>query len=40
MINNLEKIKEIITFQDENDFYFVQILKRKKKIQYRLEIQK
>ena len=30
MINNLEKIKELLNFEDEHDFYFLQILQRKK----------
>lgn len=30
MIDNLEIIKPFLTFENENDFYFVQILKRKK----------
>jgi hypothetical protein len=30
MTNNLEKIKELLTFTSEDDFYHLQILKRKK----------
>jgi hypothetical protein len=30
MINNFELIKPLLKFENENDFYFVQILKRKK----------
>lgn len=30
MINNLELIKQILTFDDENDFYMVYIIRRKK----------
>lgn len=30
MINNLEKIKSILQFENEDQFYFLQILKRKK----------
>lgn len=30
MINNLEKIRPLLRFDNPNDFYFVQVLKRKK----------
>lgn len=30
MINNLEVIKQLLKFESEDDFYFLQILKRKK----------
>jgi hypothetical protein len=30
MINNSEKIRTMLSFNDKNDFYFVQILKRRK----------
>lgn len=29
-MNNFEKIKEILKFENKNDFYFIQILKRRK----------
>jgi hypothetical protein len=29
MINNFDKVKDLLTFTSEDDFYFVQILKRK-----------
>ena len=29
-MNNFEKIKEILKFENENDFYFLQVLKRRK----------
>jgi hypothetical protein len=30
MVNNSEKIKTLLSFEDKDDFYFVQILKRRK----------
>jgi len=30
MVNNIKKIREMISFEDEFDFYFLQILKRRK----------
>ena len=30
MVNNLEQIKNLLKFEDKNDFYFVQVLKRSK----------
>lgn len=30
MINNLEQIKKLLSFNSEDDFYFLQIIKRKK----------
>jgi hypothetical protein len=30
MINNFEKIKPLLTFKDENHFYFLQVIQRKK----------
>ena len=30
MVNNIHKVRELISFDDEFDFYFVQILKRRK----------
>jgi hypothetical protein len=30
MVNNLEKIKELLKFESEDDFYHLQIIKRKK----------
>ena len=30
MVNNIDKIRELISFPDEFDFYFLQILKRRK----------
>ena len=30
MINNTEQIRKMLSFTDENDFYFVQVLKRRK----------
>ena len=30
IMNNFEKIKEILKFENENDFYFLQVLKRRK----------
>jgi hypothetical protein len=30
VIDNLELIKPLLSFEDENDFYYLQILKRKK----------
>lgn len=30
MINNLELIKPLLKFESEDDFYYLQILKRKK----------
>jgi len=30
MINNFEQIKDLMKFEDENEFYFLQIIQRKK----------
>jgi hypothetical protein len=30
MVNNIDRIRELISFEDEFDFYFLQILKRRK----------
>lgn len=30
MINNFEKLRKFLTFEDDGDFYFIQILKRRK----------
>ena len=30
MVNNFISIKSLLTFKEEGDFYFIQILKRKK----------
>lgn len=30
MINNFEQIKSLLKFEDENEFYFLQIIQRKK----------
>ena len=29
-MNNFQKIKPVLKFENENDFYFIQILKRRK----------
>ena len=32
MINNLEQISKLLKFEDENEFYFIQVIQRKKEV--------